>query len=272
MDAKLDRIAKGLATRRTAIGAAAMGLAGAALALPAAQPAEAKKKCNACCTKKKQTSAQLQFLHAAPDAPAVDVYVNGVVVATALAYGEQTELATYDSGEIRILVIPAGGAPEFPVLDLFETLDACRSYLFAISGRLPGLTGRALIGLRGFLFDQYRSKIKDAAAARATAIHLVPEGPVVGVRLETAAAGNRGYGGYSLATNIQFGDQSAPVDVPAGSYDVVVFDADTQAVLLRQPALMAGKALTQIAVIQLPDGGLGITTALVVNASCCGKY
>lgn len=272
MDANLDRIAKALATRRAAIAAA-----GAALALPAARPAAAKKKkkCNACCPKKKRGFSLIQFTHASPNAPAVDIYVNGSLAFDSVPYGGNTGQTDPDSGPVRVVVVPAGASPDMdpPLLDLTFPLEACRSYLFAIAGLLPGLGDRALAGVIGTLFEQNLSKITDETTARAWALHLSPDAPVVSVALEGPSASGYGVGGQVLATNIQFGDESAPVEIPAGAYTVVVRDADTDAELLRVPGqVFPDRALTAFALIGLSGGTPALDHTNPGADTCCGTY
>jgi NADH-quinone oxidoreductase subunit J len=50
---------------------------------------------------------QVRFVHAAPGAPAVDVYLNNVKVGSDLAYREPTEFAAVRAGNYNALVFPA---------------------------------------------------------------------------------------------------------------------------------------------------------------------
>ena len=57
-----------------------------------------------------QDTAQLRAVHASPDAPAVDIYVEGdnTPVATNVAYGDVTAYVTVPAGTYNVQLRPAG--------------------------------------------------------------------------------------------------------------------------------------------------------------------
>src|SRR5689334_18055327 len=55
-------------------------------------------------------TGHLRFVHASPDAPAVDLYVDGKVLTTNLAFGAYTGFVAGDAKQITVDVRPAGAA------------------------------------------------------------------------------------------------------------------------------------------------------------------
>lgn len=51
----------------------------------------------------------LRFAHLAPDAPAVDIYVNGELLVKALKYKDQTDYKGVEGGDFEFVIVPAGG-------------------------------------------------------------------------------------------------------------------------------------------------------------------
>ena len=55
-----------------------------------------------------EPKAKLRVIHASPDAPSVDVKLNGTRAITELAFNESTDYAMIDAGEYNVKVVPAG--------------------------------------------------------------------------------------------------------------------------------------------------------------------
>lgn len=84
-------------------------------------------------------SVHLRFLHAVPNAPAVDVYANGVLIARNLNYRGFTEYQALKAGTYQIEVFPTGRR-ENPVLATTATLPDLTIFTIAIVGQLPNLS------------------------------------------------------------------------------------------------------------------------------------
>src|SRR3954452_24699781 len=79
-------------------------------------------------------NASIRFVHASPDAPAVDVIVDGAPVAENLAYGTSSEYLPFPSGDHQVQIVPTGSGVESAVLDEKVNLDSGGAYIFAAAG------------------------------------------------------------------------------------------------------------------------------------------
>ena len=80
--------------------------------------------------------ASIRFVHSSPDAPAVDVIVDGAPVAHNIAFGAATEYMSFPSGEHQVQVVPTGSGADSAVLDETVDLDGGGAYIFAAAGLL----------------------------------------------------------------------------------------------------------------------------------------
>jgi hypothetical protein len=79
--------------------------------------------------------ACILFVHAAPDAPPVDVYLSDALVAENLEYGFATEYAAVASGADRAVRVSATGAPlEEAILDASFGFEPGQAYEILITG------------------------------------------------------------------------------------------------------------------------------------------
>jgi hypothetical protein len=81
------------------------------------------------------SDACLRIVHAAPDAPPVDVYINDAQIAQDLEYGTATEYAAVPSGAGRAVRVTATGAPaEEAVVDTSLDFEAGQAYEILVVG------------------------------------------------------------------------------------------------------------------------------------------
>src|SRR5688500_14158641 len=72
--------------------------------------------------------ACVNIIHASPDAPGVDVYVNGELALENLEFGTASGWVALPAGEHQVQVTATGGAPEDAVIDAPVTLEAGAAY------------------------------------------------------------------------------------------------------------------------------------------------
>ena len=77
--------------------------------------------------------ARVRVVHLSPDAPAVDVAVNGTVAVQGAAYLDFTDYLQVPAGDARITVTPAGATSPV-VIDATVPLGANASYTIAATG------------------------------------------------------------------------------------------------------------------------------------------
>jgi hypothetical protein len=86
----------------------------------------------------------LRFAHLAPDAPAVDIYVNGQALVKGLKYKDQTDYKSVEGGDFEFVIVPAGGkitdsVTEKPIKITFKASEG-RFYSLAVIGSLKDKT------------------------------------------------------------------------------------------------------------------------------------
>lgn len=221
MDNRLGRALLGILT-------AASTLVGA-FALSAATPAAAQQA----------DTARVRVVHASPDAPAVDVYLNDSKAITNLAFKASSDFAAVPAGSYAVKVTATGATDA--VISATLPLEAGQSYTVVAVGRLADITARVY---------QDDTSALAAGKARLRVIHASPNTPGVDVAVT---------GGPVLITNLAFPNASDNLTVDAGTYNVEVRPTGTQTAALSAPglALDAGKYYTVLAV-----GLLGETPAL----------
>lgn len=114
-------------------------------------------------------AARLRLLHLSPDAPAVDVYVDGLSapVATDLAFGQGTAYLEVPAGTYTVRVTAAGAAPEAAVLVVEGlALDAGAAYTAVAYDEVAALSALALVDdAEGIAPGSFRAQVVHAAAA-----------------------------------------------------------------------------------------------------------
>ena len=184
-------------------------------------------------------TARVGFIHGTPDAPALDIYVDGVLAARGLAYGTATPVLAFPAGDRAVSVVAAGGDPGAPVVEEQVELAAGAAYAAATVGLL------ADVELRTFRIDLSPAP---EGTTRVRVIHASPDAPSVDV----ATAG-----GDVLFAGATFTYAPPAVEVPAGTYDLEMRPAGTTDVALSIPdvGFTANTACTVFALGLLGDDG-----------------
>lgn len=197
--------------------------------------------------------ASVRVMHLSPDAPAVDVWVDGVTdpVVTDLAFGEGTDYLVVPEGTYTFRVAPAGAGADAAVLTLADLALADGSASTAVAfGAVSSITGKALTDDASGLADgDFRVRVMHAASG-------------VGEVDIWALTDN---GAAPLLEDVPFG-ADAVLDLPAAAYDVG-FDVDNDAIpdlTFSLPEIPAGFYVNLYAandvsgavylLAQLPDG------------------
>ncbi|MBW3632833.1 MAG: DUF4397 domain-containing protein [Chloroflexi bacterium] len=152
------------------------------------------------------SDACLRLVHAAPDAPPVDLYVNDAQIAQGLAFGTATEYVTAPSGGGRGVRVAAEGTPvEEAIIDTPLDFDPGQAYELLVTGGGDDLeltiTGTDLRPLA-------------AGQARLRLIHASPEAGAVDI----GVAGSE----ENLFEGIDFREATEYVVLDAGEYALEV--------------------------------------------------
>jgi LPXTG-motif cell wall-anchored protein len=164
-------------------------------------------------------SARVRVVHASPDAPAVDVWVNGNVAFSNAPFKGITDYAALDAGSYQVQVVPAG-ATEPVVIDATLDLAASTDYTVVAVGELADIEPLVLVD---------NNAAPAAGKAHVRFVHASPDAPAVDI----AVAG----GGPVLFSNIPFKGVGDYLPVDAGSYDLEVLVAGTDTVALEVPGV-----------------------------------
>lgn len=208
--------------RRLALAAAA-----GALALAAVSPVSAA-----------DGDAMVRVLHASPDGPNVDVYVDDAAVLTDVPFKALSDYVALPAGEHQVRVTPAGDAAT-AVIDAAVTVEADTKYTIAAINPVASIEAKVLV--------DDPSPTADASLVRI--VHLSPDAGPVDVAPD---------GGDALVDGLAFPDDTGYVELPAGSYDLEVRAAGTDTVALDLPAITveAGTAYSVFAVGSAEAGSL----------------
>lgn len=223
--------------RRLLTVSTALGVAGIAVAGTAGAPASAA------------SAAMVRVAHFSPNAPNVDVYVNGDKTLSNVAFRTVSKYLQVPAGEYRFQVRPAGAAASSTaVIDASSRLSSGRAVTVAAVGALANLSAKI-----------YTDDLSAPAAgqAKVRVIHAAPAVPAVDVGVA---------GGPTLFRGATFPNATAYAPVPAGSYPLQVRAAGTQnALLSATQAVQAGSIYTIAAV-----GGSGKPVQLLPVVDSAG--
>lgn len=195
--------------------------------------------------------ARVRAVHASPDAPNVDILVNGIPAFTNVPFQAVSSYATLPAGTYNIKVVPAGSAAPV-VIDADVTIEAGNDYTVAATNVLASITPLVLVD---------DNSAPAAGNAHVRFVHASPDAPAVDVAVA---------GGPVLFADYEFGEFSPYTPVPAGTYDLEVRLAGTTTVALPLPGitLEAGKVYTAFAMGLVGDGTL--TAVLSVDNATSG--
>ncbi|WP_311171990.1 DUF4397 domain-containing protein [Halobellus ordinarius] len=153
-------------------------------------------------------TAAVRIAHLSPDAPNVDVYVEGDTVLEDVAFGAVSDYLDVPAGE-RSVEITAAGDPDAAVFSGPVQVEAETAYTIAAVGELADDGDQPFEPL--VLEDD--NSDPGAETARVRVVHASPDAPAVDVTVEST--------GDALFDGVAYGE-SGDVEVPAGEYTVQI--------------------------------------------------
>jgi hypothetical protein len=214
-----------------------------------------RNRCASCCPDGNPTNAQVRVVHASPDAPNVDVYVDNTLAISNLPFGQATALLPVPGGTRNIKVRPAGAnAPV--VIDANVTLTNCAAYEISATGFLASIQAQ--------VYEIDRSKTGNSTA-RVRAIHNAPDAPPVKVFVAGSTT--------PLFDTFAFPNATAFAEVPAGTYDLEIRVASNNNLVRAIPGVaLTGKTIFDIFAIGSaatpPQGGAFSVLPLTADECC----
>ena len=196
-------------------------------------------------------TAQLRVVHASPDAPNVDVLVDGVAALSNVPFEAASDYLAVPAGARNLRVRAAGTSTV--VIDESATVTAGSAYTVLATGRVASI---APLVLEDDLASPAAGNIK------LRLVHAAPTAGNVDIYV-TAPAADIG-GASPTLSNVAFGVASDYLEVPAGTYRVRVTPAGTKTVAIdaNDVALAAGQIRTAVAV-DAPGGGAPLGAILL---------
>lgn len=158
----------------------------------------------------------VRVFHASPDAPGVDVYANGQLIAKDLNYKEFTNYLSLIPGKYTILVFPSGETTN-PVINTSIDVLPNASYTVAATGMLKNIKPLVIPDTASPLLPG-KSQLKF--------VHLSPNAPMVDITLPD---------GTILFRNIEFKEISPNLMVSPDNYTFEARLAGTNQVVLTVP-------------------------------------
>ncbi|NOK58512.1 MAG: hypothetical protein GFH27_549279n318 [Chloroflexi bacterium AL-W] len=190
-------------------------------------------------------NAKVRVVHASPDAPAVDVYVDGDEVLSDVEFFTASDYLTVPAGDRLVQITVADEDPADAVISEMLTLETGAAYTVAATGLVADIAATVI---------EDDLSLPKFGEAKVRVYHFSPDAPAVDVLAGESA----------LISNLAFPEASEYLSVPEGTYDLSVTptgDPDTVVIDLPQTELMAGKIYSVFAVNTLEN----ITAEVAVN-------
>lgn len=180
----------------------------------------------------RQNMSYVRLLHASPDAPPVDVYVNGRLIAKKLAYKQITNYLSVPPGTYKVDIYPAGQRMN-PVISTDLSVMPNTVSTIAAVGNLADID---LLVIK----EEYMPKI-NREKSYVRFVHLSPNAPAVDITLPD---------GTKLFENVAFTEYTDYIETEPGTYTLQVKPAGSNQVVLTVPnvKLMPGTINTAYAV------------------------
>ena len=194
--------------------------------------------------------ARVRVVHASPDAPAVDVWVNDSIVAFSNApFKGITAYSALEPDTYNIKVVPTG-ATDPVVIEADLTLEEMTDYTVVAVGQLVNIEPLVLVD---------NNSTPAAGKAHVRFVHASPDAPAVDIAVQ---------GGPVLFSNVSFKGVGDYLPVDAGTYDLEVRLAGTETVALSVPGVaLADQTVYTIFAMGLAGGEPALEAVPSVDAA-----
>ncbi len=193
--------------------------------------------------------ARVRVVHASPDAPAVDVWVNGAPAFKNAPFKGITQYAALDGGNYDVQVVPAGATTPVVIKGTLG-FGAGKDYTVIALGKLADIAPLVL---------EDNNALPEAGKAHVRFIHASPDAPAVDIAVKN---------GPVLFKNIAFKGVGEYLPVAAGTYDLEVRLAGTNNVALSVPGVkLDNQTVYTVFAMGLAGGQPSLTAVLSVDAS-----
>jgi hypothetical protein len=193
--------------------------------------------------------ARVRVVHASPDAPAVDVWVNGSVAFSNAPFKGITDYAALAPDTYNVQVTPTG-ATEPVVIEADLALAANTDYTVVAVGLLADIEPLVLVD---------NNSAPAAGKAHVRFVHASPDAPNVDIAVAN--------GGPVLFSDVPFKGVGDYLPVDAGTYDLEARVAGTETVALSVPGVQLNEGTVYtIFAMGLAGGEPALTAVASVDA------
>ena len=187
--------------------------------------------------------AQLRVFHASPDAPNVDVLIDGDSILENVPYSVASDFIGIDAGDRRVQVNVAG--TDTSAIETHAVFAKDTDYVLVAVDKVAKISP--------LVFTADRTT-PESGSARVRVLHSAASAPAVDVYVTAVDAG------ISNATptlsNVPFKAISDYLTVPAGTYDVFVTVAGTKNIAIQAKGLeIADQLVATVAALDAKGGG-----------------
>lgn len=193
-------------------------------------------------------NACVLVLNGSPDAGPIDVYVDGQLVLQGASFGILGDFIPVTAGERQIQIVPSGDAVDDAVIDSVVDLQEGVAYEVAALGEIADIRLQAL---------PVDTRPLPANTSRLRAVHAAPDAPAIDLALTV---------GESVLQDLENGEVSEYIALPAGTYDLEARIAGTTDLALPLPGtvLIPNTAYTLYLTGLVEEGSLGATLVPVL--------
>ncbi len=204
-------------------------------------------------------TARIQVLHASPDAPRVDVLIDGRLAISGLDYGHGTGEQALASNAAHLIAVQAEtpGAPTTVIGPTSLSLLANTDYVIVAEGPIASI---------GPVIFSHLLAAVPPASVQVEILHAAPNAPAVAVYVTAPGAD---LGSSTPFGTVAFQGSLGPEQIPAGAYEIRVTPADAVTPVLFDSGTitLGGGSDLVIAALQNTGPGAAPITLGVVDAA-----
>lgn len=187
------------------------------------------------CVKIESGTSLLRVFHAAPQAPAVDVYINEKLVFSNLQFTQFSSYVKLKEGEYRIDIFQTGTMVQ-PIISGSLDLDEGQMLTIAAIGNLDDLSL--------LVINDNADKKASPKVSSFRVVHLSPNTPAVDILVNNKI----------LVENLAFKQNTSYVDIAPGSYNIeAVLNSNKESVLVFGAVLKTNRIYTIYIVGESPN-------------------
>ena len=187
------------------------------------------------CVKIESGTSLVRVFHAAPQAPAVDVYINEKLVFSNLQFTQFSSYVKLKEGEYRIDIFQTGTMLQ-PIISGSLDLDEGQMLTIAAIGNLDDLSL--------LVINDNADKKASPKVSSFRVVHLSPNTPAVDILVNNKI----------LVENLAFKQNTSYVDIAPGSYNIeAVLSSNKESVLVFGVMLKANRIYTIYIVGESPN-------------------